>query len=128
TTDLVRSNNQYRVSVKANPTVPIIDVYSEASNAATAKSLANATVDGLRDYLTGLDRAHGVPATHEPRLEQLGRAQGAGVTGGGVNVEVAVLVFVFVFALSSAVSLGVARALRGWRVADEMRKLTAERP
>jgi hypothetical protein len=119
TTDLVRSNNQYRISIKANPTVPIIDVYTEASSVRTAKALANGAVEGLRDYLADVARAQGVPASHRPRLEQLGRAEGDGVTG-AVNVEVAILVFAFVFALSSAASLGLARVVRGWRRSREL--------
>lgn len=115
TTDLVRSNNQYRISIKANPTVPIIDVYSEASSVRTAKALANGAVGGLRDYLRDVARGQGVPTSRQPRLEQLGRAEGDGVTG-AVNVEVAILVFGFVFALSSAATLGLARVRRGWRL------------
>jgi hypothetical protein len=114
-TDILRSNNQYRIDVKTNPTVPMIDVYSEASNAATAVTLANAAVDGLRDYLTTLAQSQHVPVAAQVRLEQLGRAQGASVTG-GLQVEVVSLVFLFTFALSCTATVFIARVIRGWRL------------
>lgn len=122
TTDLIRSNNEYRIAVKANPTAPILDIYTEASSVKMATALANAAVDGLRDYLAANAQSEGVPANDQARLEQLGRAQGGSVTG-GVNVEVATLVFLFVFALSCVASLAVARILRGWRLAADAKKL-----
>jgi hypothetical protein len=125
TTDLLRSNNEYRIDVKANPTVPILDIYTDASSVNTAKVLANAAVDGLRDYLGVVAESQGTPPSQQVRLEQLGLAQGGSVTG-GVNVEVAALVFLLVFVLSSLASLVAARVVRGWRVSRAGTKLAAE--
>jgi hypothetical protein len=121
TTDLVHSNNQYRINVKWNPTVPWLDIYTEASNVNTAEALANAAVDGTRDYLEAVAASQRVPADQQVRLDQLGLAVGGSVTS-GVNVEVAVLVFLFVFALSSAATLVIARVVRGWRLSAEANK------
>jgi hypothetical protein len=114
TTDLFRSNDQYRINIKANPTVPILDIYTEASSVKMATALADAAVGGLRDYLNSVADSERVTAGHDVRLNQLGSAQAGQVTG-GVNVEVAVLSFLFVFALSCAASLALARVARGWR-------------
>jgi hypothetical protein len=68
-----------------------------------------------------------VPTSRQPRLEQLGRAEGDGVTG-AVNVEVAILVFGFVFALSSAATLGLARVMRGWRKSRGLERSSSAPP
>jgi hypothetical protein len=124
TTDLIHSNNEYRIDVEANPTVPILDIYTEASSVTTAKKLANAAVDGLRDYLAALGAREGVTQAEQVRLEQLGSAQGGTVTG-GVNLEVALLSFLFVFALASVASLVIARVVRGWRLSAAAEKAQA---
>lgn len=121
TTDLLASNDQYRINVQANPTVPILDIYTEASNVATAKALANAAVVGLRDYLTTF--ASSIPAGQQVRIEQLGTAEGGTVTGAGLNLEVVALVFLFAFAISSAALLGAERAAYGWRLSRTAAKM-----
>lgn len=114
TTDILASNNQYRISVQANPTVPILTIYTEASSVATAKALANAAVDSLRDYLS--TAGHGVPAKERVNIDQLGRAQGGAVTG-GLRQEVPALAFVFAFVLSSALGMWIIRISTGWQIA-----------
>ena len=119
TTDLVRSNDQYRINVQANPTVPMLDVYSEASNVTKAMTLANAAVDGLNEYLTSVARSQAIPASSQVRLGQLGRAVGGNVTGSGLSAEMSALVFLLVFALSAAASIFVARVMRGWKLSGD---------
>ena len=57
--DILRSTDQYRLDIQANPTVPILDISSQAPTKQAAERLANSAVDGLRDYLLalGADRA-----------------------------------------------------------------------
>jgi hypothetical protein len=119
TTDLLASNNQYRINIQANPTVPIVDIYTEAHSVVTAKALANAAVDGLRDYLSTF--AQDVPAKQRVRIEQLGYAEGGAVTG-GLRVEVLALVFFFGFALCAAALLLIERVRRGWKISREATK------
>jgi hypothetical protein len=119
TTDLLASNDQYRINIQANPTVPILDIYTEAHSVAMAKALANAAVVGLRDYLSTV--AQGFPARHQVRIEQLGQAEGGDVTG-GLRVEVLALVFFFAFVLSSAAILLFARVVRGWKISSDAGK------
>jgi hypothetical protein len=119
TSDLLRSTDQYRLNIQANPTVPIIDVYAQAPSAKAAEQLANGAVDGLRDYLNATARVQdkGI-GDNQPLLSQLGRAHGE-VINNGVRLQVLLLAFGFVFALCCAVSLFVGRVRRGWKLADE---------
>lgn len=116
TTDLLSSNDQYRINVQANPTVPILDIYTEAHSPTVAKGLANAAVVGLRDYLATFGAK--VPEGQRVRIEQLGPAQGGAVTG-GLRVEVMALVFGFAFVIAAAVGLFLVRAKEGWRASDD---------
>ena len=45
-TDLVKSTNQYRISIEVNPTVPMLDIFAQAPTTTTATTLANAAVAG----------------------------------------------------------------------------------
>jgi hypothetical protein len=115
TKDILKSTNQYRLSVQANPTVPILDIYAEAPTEAAAKQLANAAVTGMQDYLKDLGASQGTPAARQVRLEQLGQAQG-GVINPGIRLKIGVISFVLVFAVSSATVLAVTRVRRGWKL------------
>jgi hypothetical protein len=115
TKDIVKSPNEYRLSIQANPTVPILDVYAEAPTVAAARSLANSAVEGMGDYLRDLADAQQIPPGQRVHLEQLGRADG-GIINPDVSVKLAVLSFVLVFAASSATVLALARVRRGWRI------------
>jgi hypothetical protein len=114
TSDIVRSNDQYRLNIQANLSVPMLDIYAQAPTAASAALLANTAVDQLRAYLARLANAQGTPRPDRVRLLQLGRAKGA-VINKGVRWEVALLAFVLTFAFSCATVLFVARVRNGWR-------------
>ncbi len=116
-TDLLRSTDQYRLDIQANPTVPILDVDAQAPSAESAGRLANAAADGLRDYVTSLASAEGTPRQLQVRVRQLGRAQGE-VINEGVALEVAVLIFLLVFAASCGAVVVLSRVSQGWRVAQ----------
>lgn len=113
TSDILRSPDEYRLSVQANPTVPVLDVYAEAPDGEAAGKLANAAVDGLRDYLGALASQHATPVAKQVKLVQLGRANGASIDS-GAGITLALLVFIFVFAIASAAVLFLARVRRGW--------------
>lgn len=116
TNDILKSNDQYRLSIRANPTVPVLDIYAQAPTAKTAENLANAAVDGLRAHLTGLAGSERTPPAEQIRLVQLGRARGA-VINGGVEWQVALLAFVLTFAAACATSIFLSRVKQGWRMA-----------
>jgi hypothetical protein len=113
TTDLLKSVNEYRLSLQSNPTVPVVIVDAEAPTPAAAKALANGAVDGMRDYLRDLGVRQGIPKTQQVELEQLGRATGS-VVDGGANFSVALLSFLIVFGTSSAAAVFFSRVRRGW--------------
>jgi hypothetical protein len=113
--DILKSNEQYRIQIDANPTVPMLDIYAQTPTAASAAALANAAVDELKAYLSGLATSQAVPAGDQVRLEQLGRATGL-VINPGVKYQVAVLVFFLTFLLASATTIFVSRIRAGWRL------------
>ncbi len=114
TRDLLESTDQYRLNIQANPTVPILQVYAQAPNAKAAATLANASVEGLRDYLDATAKAQGTPAGDIVRLTQLGRAKGV-VVNGGIRFQLALATFLVVFGLSAATAVLIGRVRRGWQ-------------
>jgi hypothetical protein len=130
TTDLLASTEQYRLNIDANPTVPVLKIFAQATSARSAAELANAAVDGLRDYLQQVARTQGIDERTQVRVVQLGRARGA-VINGGVNVQLTVLAFLFFFSLTSAAAIFMARVRRGFQLADEQQHaqpVTGEAP
>jgi hypothetical protein len=113
TSDILKSPEEYRLSIQANPTVPVLDIYAEAPDDATAGRLANGAVSGLRDYLGALAAERSTPVRDRVELTQLGRASGKTIDS-GARIQISILVFVFVFALASAAVLFIARVRRGW--------------
>jgi hypothetical protein len=113
TSDLLKRPDEYRLSIQANPTVPILDIYSEAPDGTSAERLANAAVNGLRDYLVTAASQQGTPRHDQVRLEQLGSARG-GVINDGAGPRLALLVFLLVFSLACAAVMFIGRVRRGW--------------
>jgi hypothetical protein len=125
TRDLLKSTDQYRLNITANPTVPVLQVYAQAPSADAAATLANASVEGLRDYLEDTARTEGTPTKDVVRLQQLGRASGT-VINGGVRPQLIVLTFLIVFGLCSATAILIDRMRRGWKQAAAAHDVTAE--
>lgn len=113
TSDLLKSTDQYRLNIQANPTVPVLQILAQAPSDKAAATLANAAVDGLRDYLAAQARTEGTAVDNQVRLSQLGRASGT-VINDGVRWQIAILTFLIVFALSAATAIFVSRVRRGW--------------
>jgi hypothetical protein len=113
--DILRSNDQYRLAIQANPTVPVLDIYAQTPDTESAEALANAAVDGLQAYLADLAQSAGTPEQKQIQLLQLGRARGA-VINQGVHWQVALLAFVLTFALACATLIFLSRVRKGWRL------------
>jgi hypothetical protein len=122
-TDLLASTDQYRLSIQANPTVPMLDIYAQAPNPTSAALLANTAVEQLRAYLNKLAVSEQTPEGHQVRLLQLGRAEGA-VINPSIDVQVAVLVFLITFAVACAALIVGTRIRDGWR-AETLRERAA---
>lgn len=90
--------------------MPVLRIYAQAPSAEGAAALANASVDGLGDYLAQVGRIERVAWEDQVRLQQLGRAEGA-VINSGFRRELGVLVFVAVFVVT-AVALSAVRRRR----------------
>ncbi len=124
-TDLLASTDQYRLTIEANATVPVLDIYAQAPDAESAALLANTAVHQLRQYLTELAASERTPESHQVRLLQLGRAEGQ-VINAGIDVQVTILVFVIAFMVACATLIAVSRVKNGWR-AEALRERSAER-
>ena len=114
-TDILKSNEQYRIAINANPTVPMLDIYAQTPTAESAAALANAAVDELKAYLAGLASSQATPAGDQIRIEQLGRATGT-VINPGVRYQLALLVFIVTFLLACATTIFVSKIRAGWRL------------
>jgi hypothetical protein len=113
TSDILKSPDAYRINVRANPTVPVLEISATAPTAEAAQRLANGAVLGTEDYLNGVAARESIAETGRVKLEQLGQAKGE-VINQGVSVKVAVLSFLVAFALSGFTVLLIARIRRGW--------------
>jgi hypothetical protein len=116
TSDILKSNDEYRLTIVANPTVPVLDIYAQAPDANAAARLANAAYDGLQSYLHTVARQESTPADSQIRLIQLGRAQGS-VVNPSAHWQVAVLAFLVTFGFSCATVIYVDRVRKGWKLA-----------
>jgi hypothetical protein len=114
--DVMKSTNQYRITINANPTVPMLDIYAQTPTADSAAALANAAVDELQAYLAGVVARQRTPRKFEIRPVQLGRATGV-VINGGVRWQAAILAFLLTFGISCATVTFLARVRAGWRQA-----------
>lgn len=114
--DILASNDQYRLSIQADPTVPLLDVYAQAPSAASAEAIANAAVDGLRSYVDEVATDSATPSGDQIRLVQLGRARGE-LINGGADLQVAFVVFLLTFAICCALVVFIDRVRNGWRLA-----------
>jgi hypothetical protein len=116
TTDILQLNDQYRLKIHVNPTVPVLYLYSQTPTTGSAEALANAAVDAMRGYLRRLAQSRGTPETERIRVAQLGQARGE-VINGGVEWQVAFLAFLMTLAASCATLIFVSRVKDGWRLA-----------
>jgi hypothetical protein len=122
-TDITKSNEQYRIQIDANPTVPMLDIYAQTPTAQSAAALANAAVDELKAYLAGLARSQATPASDQVRIEQMGRATGL-VINPGVRYQLALIVFIVTFLLACGTTVVISRIRAGWRL-ETMSERTA---
>jgi hypothetical protein len=115
--DILRSNDQYRLNIQANPTAPVLDIYAQTPTARSAEDLANAAVDSLRAYLADVAVSESTPETQQIRLVQLGTARGD-VINKGVRWQAALVAFILTLALACATLIFLSRVTRGWRLAS----------
>jgi hypothetical protein len=116
-TRLLQAKKPYQLEIQAKPTLPVIDLYSQAPTTAEAESLGNVAVPALRDYLRALAVRQGFEPGAGVRMRQLGPARGGVISARGAP-KIAALTFLVAFAVSCCVLLLLMR-LRGTPVAAE---------
>ena len=115
TSDILKLNDQYRLVIQGNPTVPFLQVFAQAPTAASAAALANASYDALEAHLAQLVASAKTPAPEQIKVMQLGRAQGS-VINQGIQWRVALLAFCLTFAVLCATVIFFRRVREGWRL------------
>jgi hypothetical protein len=115
--ELVKSNAEYRLAIRANPTVPVLALYAQAPTPETAERIANSAVEGLREYLDNIAVAQDTASRDQIRLLQLGPAAPSGVINPGVRWQLGVVAFILAFGLSCAAFVLLRRVREGYRLA-----------
>jgi hypothetical protein len=117
---LTEENAVYRLVFDAQLSLPIISIYTQAPDAASATKLASAATSVLTSYVTDLD--NGIPEGRRITVSQLGDPEG-GTVNDGANPILAFLAFLGVYVeLCTLIVLGSGLA-RQWR---EQNQLEAE--
>lgn len=114
-TDLLKLNDQYRLYVRANPTVPMLQIYAQAPSEKVAAAIANAAVAAMQKHLDELATTQGTPVGNRIKLTQFGLAHGTTVDG-GISLRVALLSFVLTFGAALASVVFFRRLREGWRL------------
>ena len=117
--DLLKRPDEYRLSIQADPTAPVLGIYAVAPTADAATRLANASVGGLRDYLASAAASDETPAADQVRIEQLGRAAG-GQIAASAGMQIGIMTFLLAFAIGCLGVLFLARVRRGWEIARDV--------
>jgi hypothetical protein len=121
--ELVQSTAEYRLAIRANPTVPVLALYAQAPTTETAERIANSAVEGLREYLANIAVAQDTAPRDQIRLLQLGPAAPSGVINPGVRWQLGVVAFVLAFGLSCAAFVMLRRVREGYRLARTRQRL-----
>jgi hypothetical protein len=123
--DILKSMDQYRLNLQANPSVPMLDISAQAPTAETAAALANAAVEELKRYLQQLAATQRTPDQLQIRLLPLGRAHGV-VINKGADREVALLVFMLTLGIGCATVIFFSRLRAGWRQAKLFEQIASD--
>jgi hypothetical protein len=116
-TDIVASPAHYVLQIQADPILPLLHIYAQAPSAAAATRLADASIQGVRQYLTQLTAAQGAKATEAVTLVSLGSAYG-GIANGKAAIQIAFLTLITVFAACGVLIRVGSRVRLGWRLAE----------
>lgn len=114
TSDILKPNDQYRLNIQANPTVPVLDLFAQTPTSESAAIMVNAAVAELRAYLTDRAAAEGTKESDQVQLIQLGRGRGI-VINEGIGWQLALLAFLVTFAVCAATVIFIDRVRVGWR-------------
>lgn len=113
--EIRESGRPYRLEIQPHPTLPTLDIYTQAPTVGEAQRLADAAVPGLRDLERELARGRNVDGIGPLRVEQLGPARGT-IINGRATFVIAGLTFGFVLVMSAVLLLAGSRLRRGRRL------------
>ena len=116
--ELANQRRPFLIEIQARPQYPIIDIYAQAPTPLQAQRLADATVQGLKDYISSLASAHGqMKAAQQTQILELGQPQGEMISTG--TKLVAGLTFFAAFIISWC-GLLLLRRWRRWRAGEPL--------
>lgn len=116
-TDPAARSTRFKLLLTQDPSLPTIDIYTEAPTTRQAISLANGAVTGFASYLRELETQSAVPPARRVDIRQLGSATG-GVVDPSASTKLAGLIAVVVFVLWCAMILFIARVRAGLRASS----------
>lgn len=97
--------------------LPIIEIEAQSADVTTAAKLADAALEGLRDYLDTKAAAQEIPDAERLQVGGLGEPQ-AGMADRGPKAVFAVFAVIFVFGAGSAGIVVFFALVRAWRTAS----------
>lgn len=103
--DIQASRAPYQLEVQARPTMPIIDVYTQAPSVGGAECLANESSVSLSGFLRNLANKQGVRQGDVSRVRQIGGAY-ATIVDARAPLEIAALTFLVAFIISCGALAG----------------------
>ena len=115
-TAILKSPEQYKLEIQADPSVPILHVYTQAPTAALAIKMASVAVTGVQNYVRRLEVKQNIPSSDLVQTHQLGPVRG-GVANPGASKQIAVLAFFGCFGISLWLLTLFQKVRRGWLVA-----------
>ena len=117
TSDIVNRPDEYRLSIQADPTGPVLDIYAERPSPARRTSSPTRRSKACATISTWSPGSGGRPALEQVVLQQLGPVRG-GVINSGAGLTMALVVFLLIFTVCAAAVLCIARIRRGWAATD----------
>lgn len=88
--------SKFKLQFNQDPSLPTVDIYSQAPTPSEAVALANAAVTGFSNYLQMLEVQGSVPVAQRVKIRQLGDAIG-GLVDAGSNTKFAAMATLVVF-------------------------------
>lgn len=125
-TAILKSPEQYKLEIQADPSVPILHVYTQAPTAALAIKMATVAVHGVQNYVRQLEDKQNVSPENLVHTQQLGPVRG-GVANPGASKQIAVLAFFGCFGIALWLLTMFQRVRRGWLQARAAAAPAAER-
>jgi hypothetical protein len=112
--EITGETKPYRLNFSSTPGLPTIGVDAQAPTTNQAIALANASVTGLKQYVTNVEQSDGIKLSARVTIRQLGSASG-GVVDSGIKKSLAAIVFVGVLLLWCVLLLAATRFRENWR-------------